>query len=47
LVDALFAQDALVRSFERAHIYLWLDERDLYDCISEVGPCVRIGERGS
>src|SRR5262249_18027475 len=30
LVDALFAQDALVRSFERANIYLWLDEGHFY-----------------
>src|SRR5262249_11373109 len=47
LVEAPFAQDALVRSFERAHIYLWLDERDFYDWISEGSHCVRIGKRGS
>jgi hypothetical protein len=47
LVDAVFAQDALVRSFERAHIYLWLDERDFYDWISEGSARVRIGARGS
>src|SRR5262249_62222269 len=47
LVDALFAQDALVRSFGRAHIYLWLDERDFCGWISEGSPCARIGERGS
>src|SRR5262249_23651663 len=37
LVDTLFAQDALVRSFERAHIYLWLGKRHFYDWISEGG----------
>jgi hypothetical protein len=42
LVDTLFGQDALVQSFERAHIYLWLDERDFYDWISKGGPCVRV-----
>src|SRR6266478_9129880 len=40
LVDALFAQDALVRSFERAHIYLWLGKRHFYDWIGDGGPCV-------
>src|SRR5215831_3508194 len=46
LVDAVLSREALVRSFERAHTYLWLDERDFYDRISGSGP-VRIGERGS
>src|SRR6266566_8683861 len=47
LVDALFAQDALVRNFERAYIYLWLGERHFYDRIGDGGPCVWVGERGS
>src|SRR6266404_9343287 len=47
LVDTLFAQDALVRSFERAHIYLWLGKRHFYDWIGDGGPCVWVGERGS
>jgi hypothetical protein len=48
LVDTLFGQDAFVGSFERAaNIYLWLDERDFYDWISEGGPCLRLDERGS
>src|SRR5262245_57645569 len=47
LVDTLFGQDALVRSFERAHIYLWLGKRHFYDWISNGGPCARVGERGS
>src|SRR5262249_38236416 len=47
LVDAVLSREALVRSFERAHTYLWLDERDFYDWISEGSHCVRIGERGS
>src|SRR5262249_23143214 len=38
LVDAVLSREALVRSFERAHTYLWLDERDFYDWISEDGP---------
>src|SRR6187397_1143097 len=38
LVDALFAQDALVgRSFERAHVWLCLDRRLFYGWISERG----------
>src|SRR5262249_42534116 len=37
LVDALFAQDALIRSFERAHINLWLGKRHFYDWISDGG----------
>src|SRR6516165_2155874 len=37
LVDALFAQDALVRSFERTHIYLWLGKRHFYGWISDGG----------
>src|SRR3989440_10044817 len=45
LVDTLFGQDALVRSFERAHIYLWLGKRHFYDWISEGSACVRVGER--
>src|SRR5215510_3884256 len=47
LVDALFAQDALVQSFERAHIYLWLGKRHFYEWISDGGPCAWVGERGS
>src|SRR5215831_13396520 len=47
LVDALFAQDALVRSFERPYIYLWLGKRHFYDWISDGGPCAWVGERGS
>src|SRR5215831_18575373 len=47
LVDTVFGQDALVRSFERAHIYHWLDKRDFYDWISKGSPCVQIGARGS
>jgi hypothetical protein len=35
LVDTLFAQDALVRSFERARIHLWLGKRRFYDWISD------------
>src|SRR5262245_55119513 len=31
LVDALFGQDALVRSLERAHIYLWLGKRHFHE----------------
>src|SRR5262249_28232424 len=37
LVDALFAQNALARSFERAHIYLWLGRRHCYGWISDSG----------
>src|SRR5881227_2121874 len=47
LVDAVLSRETLVRSFERGHIYLWLGKRHFYDWISEGGPCVRIGERGS
>jgi hypothetical protein len=47
MVDTLFAQDALVRSFEWVHIYLWLGKRHFYDRISDGGPCVWIGERCS
>src|SRR6516164_558413 len=47
LVDALFAQDALVRSFERAHIYLWFGKQHFYVRISDGGPCLWVGERGS
>src|SRR5262249_31227058 len=37
LVDALFAQDTLVRSFEPAYIYLCLGKRHFYDWISDRG----------
>src|SRR4029079_13548064 len=37
LVDALFAQDALVRSFEGAHVWLWLVRRHLYGWVSNRG----------
>src|SRR5436190_16305326 len=37
LVDALFAQDALVRSFERAYVCLWLGRRLVYGWISDGG----------
>jgi hypothetical protein len=37
LVDARFAQDARIRSFERAHINLWLGNRHFYDWISDGG----------
>src|SRR5215471_2994784 len=47
LIDALFAKDALVRSFERANIYLWLGKRHFYDWISDGGPCVWVGARDS
>src|SRR5215510_1518082 len=44
LIDTYFAQDALVRSFERAHIYLWLGKRRFYNWISDGGPCAWVGE---
>src|SRR5262249_10358195 len=44
LIDAHFDQDALVRSFERAHIYLWLGKRHFCDWISDGGPCAWVGE---
>src|SRR5207244_12529858 len=46
LVDTLLAQDALGRRFERAIIYLWLGQRDVYGYISDVGPCGRATEPG-
>src|SRR5262249_28920701 len=46
-VDAVVSREALVRSFERAHIYVWLGERNFYSRISGGAPCVRLGVLGA
>ena len=46
-VDAVFSREALVRSFERADICLWLGERNFHNRISEGVACVRVRTRGA